>query len=45
LSPFHFDKRVWLNAAKDAAASATLADAVVDALILLTYLAVERRLT
>jgi hypothetical protein len=43
LSPFYFDKRVRLNAAKDAAASATLADAVVDAVILLTYVAVERR--
>jgi hypothetical protein len=44
-SPFHFDKRVRLNAAEDAAALATLADAVVDAVILPTYGAVERRLT
>jgi hypothetical protein len=45
LSPFHVDKRVRLNTAKDAAASATPADAVVEEVVLLTYVAVERRLT
>src|ERR1700722_9939149 len=42
---FHFDKRVRHNAAKDTTASTTLADAVVDAVILLAYVPVERRLT